>query len=220
MNYDLVIFDCDGVVVDTETTALTVLQQMIVEKNVPIENTNVFVEKHRGKKIANILEEVSKQYHVHFPEHFIDEFRKRSFEAFEKEITPIDGIEMVLKELKVPFCMGSNSPLALIESCLSLTGLLHYFKGKIFSAYELNRWKPDPFLFQFAADTMGIPHARCLVVEDSLCGVQAAVSAKMFALGYVEGAQFDAKAQERAAILQKEGATVISDMRSVLNFVV
>lgn len=219
MNFDLVIFDCDGVVVDTETTALTVLRHMISEKNLPIENTNAFVEMHRGKKIASILDEVSKQYHIQFPENFIDDFRKRSFEVFEKEITPIDGIEEVLKSLKVPFCMGSNSPLALIESCLALTNLLQYFEGKIYSAYELNRWKPDPFLFQFAADAMGVSHERCLVVEDSLCGVQAAVSAKMFPLGYVDGLEDDAKTKERSEILQKEGATVISDMRNVLNWV-
>ncbi|MCX7342997.1 MAG: HAD family hydrolase [Proteobacteria bacterium] len=217
MKCDLVIFDCDGVVVDTETSALAVLHQMIVEKKVPIEPTEVFIENSRGKKIATILETVSKQHSVEFPENFIGEFRARSLEAFEKDITPIDGIEIVLKELKVPFCMGSNSPLELIESCLSLTGLLHHFKGKIFSAYQLNSWKPDPYLFKFAADTMGVPHERCIVVEDSLCGVQAALAASMFPLGYVCVDEIPSK---RHTALKNEGAIIISDMREVLNFAV
>ena len=86
MKCDLVIFDCDGVVVDTETIALAVLHQMIVEKKVPIESTEAFIENSRGKKIATILETVSKQHLVEFPENFIGEFRKRSLEAFENAL--------------------------------------------------------------------------------------------------------------------------------------
>ena len=217
MAYDLVIFDCDGVIVDTETTALAVLHQMMVEKKVPMEELNIFIEKHRGKKIASIVEDVSTHHCVEFPNDFIDEFRKRSLQAFESDITAIDGIEDVLKNLNVPFCIGSNSPLKVIESCLSMTGLLHYFQGRIFSAYELQRWKPDPFLFQFAADTMGVPHKKCIVVEDSPCGVKAAQAANMFTLGYAalrDGGETDPRSQ----ILEEEGATVISDMRDVLTY--
>lgn len=217
MAFDLVIFDCDGVIVDTETTALAVLHQMMVEKKVPMEGPEVFIEKYRGKKIASIVEAVSAYHHVDFPKNFIEKFREKSLKALEHDIAAIDGIEDVLKALDVPFCIGSNSPLKLIEACLSMTGLLHYFQGKIFSAYELQRWKPDPFLFQFAANAMGISPEKCIVVEDSPCGVQAAQAAHMFTLGYVAlgtGGKIDPRAQ----VLEKEGAVVISDMREVLAY--
>lgn len=182
-----------------------------------MEEPDIFIEKYRGKKIASIMEDVSMLHCVEFPHGFIDEFRKRSLQAFENDITAIDGIEDVLKNLNVPFCIGSNSPLKVIESCLSMTGLLHYFQGRIFSAYELQRWKPDPFLFQFAADTMGVPHEKCIVVEDSPCGVQAAQAASMFTLGYA-ALGIDGKIDPRSQILEKEGAIVISDMREVLTY--
>lgn len=216
MTYGLVIFDCDGVIVDTETTALTV-HQMMVEKKVPMEEPDIFIEKYRGKKIASIVESVSVSHYVEFPKNFIEKFRERSLKAFEDDITAIDGIEDVLKALKVPFCIGSNSPLKLIEACLSMTGLLHYFQGRIFSAYELQHWKPDPFLFQFAANTMGVLPEKCIVIEDSPCGVQAAQAANMFTLGYA-ALGIDGKIDPRSQVLEKEGAVVISDMREVLAY--
>lgn len=174
-------------------------------------NRNVNAEQTGDLKIASIMEDVSMLHCVEFPHDFIDEFHKRSLQAFENDITAIDGIEDVLKNLNVPFCIGSNSSLKVIESCLSMTGLLHYFQGRIFSAYELQRWKTDPFLFQFAADTMGVP------VEDSPCGVQAAQAASMFTLGYA-ALGIDGKIDPRSQILEKEGAIVISDMRDVLTY--
>lgn len=98
-----------------------------------------------------------------------------------------------------------------------MTGLLHYFQGRIFSAYELQRWKPDPFLFQFAADTMGVPHEKCIVIEDSPCGAKSAQAANMFTLGYA-ALKEDGGTDPRSQILEEEGATVISNIRDVLTY--
>ena len=210
MSYDFVIFDCDGVVVDTETTLLAVFYRMVKERGLPESGPEAFLETFRGLKTASILESLEKKHEMTFPSSFLSEYREECQKVFHKGVEVIDGIEEVLKNLKKPFCMASNSPLDFIRDCLTLTNLLPYFDGKIFSAYDVGHWKPDPFLFQYAADQFGFQHDRCLVVEDSIPGVRAAVAASMSVLGYATGKQ--------AIALKQEGATVISDMRSVLTY--
>lgn len=211
MSYDFVIFDCDGVVVDTETTLLRVFHDMVQAQGLPEPGPKIFLETFRGRKTASILESLEKKYDVTFPSSFLSDYRKECQNVFHKGIDVIEGIEEVLQNLKTPFCMASNSPLDFIRDCLRQTHLLSYFDGKIFSAYEIGRWKPDPFLFRYAADRFGVQHNRCLVVEDSVPGVQAAVAASMFVLGYAT--------EQQATVLEQEGATVISDMRNVLSYV-
>lgn len=90
----------------------------------------------------------------------------------------------MLRQLDRPYCVASSGPRDKIEHSLSITGLLGYFPGRIFSAYDVGSWKPDPGLFLHAAETMGVAPERCAVVEDSVLGVQAGVAAGMTVFGY------------------------------------
>ena len=97
----------------------------------------------------------------------------------EQHLQPINGALEMVEQLRIPFALASNAPHHKIELCLRVTGLLPHFQGRIFSAYDVQRWKPDPALFLFAAERLGVPPARCAVVEDSLPGVQAGLAAGM-----------------------------------------
>jgi HAD superfamily hydrolase (TIGR01509 family) len=90
----------------------------------------------------------------------------------------------VLQGLHLPFCVASSGPREKIELSLRATGLLPYFRGRIFSAYELGSWKPEPDLFLHAAKVMAVAPARCAVVEDSVKGVRAGIAAGMAVFGY------------------------------------
>ncbi|MBB1489925.1 HAD-IA family hydrolase, partial [Oceanospirillum sp. D5] len=100
-------------------------------------------------------------------------YRARTFETFKKEIQPIKGIKEVLENLKIPFCTASSGPENKIRLNLELTGLLPFFGDNIFSCYTIQKWKPEPDVFLWAAKTMGFQPNECLVVEDSVSGVEA-----------------------------------------------
>jgi HAD superfamily hydrolase (TIGR01509 family) len=99
--------------------------------------------------------------------------------ALASGVRPIDGALELVRSLSVPFCVASSGPRDKIELSLRTTGLLPYFEGRIFSAYEVGSWKPDPELFLHAARSLGVPPARCAVVEDSIPGIQAGLAAGM-----------------------------------------
>jgi HAD superfamily hydrolase (TIGR01509 family) len=100
-------------------------------------------------------------------------------EILESRLQPVDGAMELIRSLTVPFCVASNGPREKIELCLRVTGLLPYFKGRIFSAYEVGFWKPDPQLFIHAARALGASPTRCAVVEDSTPGLKAGLAAGM-----------------------------------------
>jgi len=146
------------------------------------------------------------------PENFEAIYRKRTFEEFEKSLQPIPGIHDLLSQLNIPFCVASNAPRNKVEFNLKLTNLFPFFENKIFSAYDMKKWKPDPTLFLTAAKTMGFAPADCLVVEDSPSGVKAAVAAGMKVLGYAAN-------EKKAERLAKEGAIVIREMKEVSRYI-
>jgi HAD superfamily hydrolase (TIGR01509 family) len=111
---------------------------------------------------------------IEMPLNFEPEYRRRSFERFKSEIKPIDGIFDLIKSLTIPFCVASSGPESKIKLNLELTGLLPYFESHMFSCYTIEKWKPDPAVFLWAAKTMGFQPSECLVIEDSLIGITAA----------------------------------------------
>ena len=173
--YSCVIFDCDGVLVDTEPIANRVLVDMANALGADIDMEYAY-EFFKGNALQHCLQLIRERIDGPLPKHFEQQFRQESFEAFKREVRPVKGIKTVLDVLSVPFCVASSGPQNKIELNLELTGLTPYFSGRIFSCYTIQRWKPDPEVFLWAARTMGFDPSQCLIVEDSKLGVTAGLN--------------------------------------------
>ncbi|MDA9412860.1 HAD-IA family hydrolase [Bradyrhizobium sp. CCBAU 45384] len=194
---ELIIFDSDGVLVDSEIIALTVFARVAAEEGVAISVEDA-IRSFRGVKMADCVSEIERRLGRGVRETFVADVRQATALAFDAELKPVEGIHGALAEIKVPVCVASNGPMSKLTHALGLTQLLAHFQGRIFSAYEVGSWKPDPGLFLHAAQTMGAHPSACVVVEDSLAGARAAKAAGMKVLGFA-GGHPDA-AQELAAI--------------------
>ena len=176
--FDAVIFDCDGVLVDSEGIAEEVWAEMAAEIGL-VDDGRAAFRGLRGEKFATCVRWLEAVLGRPLPAGFEADFRIRSRTRFERELKPIAGVTDVLRDLQIPFCVASNGPRDKIELNLGLTGLLPLFEGRIFSAYELDVWKPDPRFYLEVAASLGFEAARCAVVEDSMPGVGAALGAGM-----------------------------------------
>jgi len=199
----LIIFDCDGVLVDSEPIATRVLQSVLGEAGLALslEETE---QRFMGRSRQATIEIVEKEIGRALGDEFVAGWQARVFDGFRQELRPVPGIEAALDRLAAPMCVASGSDPARIRLSLELTGLLPRFEGRIFSAADVVHGKPAPDLFLLAARTLGTPPAECVVVEDSLPGVQAAVAAGMPVYGYA--------ARTPAALLAAAGAMVFEDM--------
>lgn len=206
----LVIFDCDGVLVQSEEITLSVLISMLnaLVQGDPLLDVTCFIERFRGRKIAECLREAEQILNVSLDAEFEQHFRERALQALTLSVKASDGVLEVLQTLEVPYCVASSAPRSKIEHCLRLAGLFSYFEGRIFSCYELGSWKPDPLVFLTACRTYRIDVSDALVVEDSVTGIQAAVAANIKVLGFGPA--------HRHAQLAAAGALPIADMREVL----
>lgn len=175
MKYKCIIFDCDGVLVDSEAISNGVIVDMANAQGATID-LDYALEHYSGTSLDFVLKDIESKIGKKLPENFISEYRRISFERFETDIQPVNGIVNVLENLEVPFCVASNGPLNKMQLNLKATGLSKYFEENLFSAYEVNSWKPDPTLFLTAAKTMGFDPKDCAVVEDSLSGVKAGIA--------------------------------------------
>lgn len=183
---DLVIFDCDGVLVDSERIAVRVHVALGAEFGWPLTEAQV-MERFVGRSAASIAELVAERLGATVAEEWRRRFEELHRVAVERELAPVDGIEEALAALHRPSCVASSGSHQKMRHTLGRTGLYGYFDGRIFSATEVDRGKPAPDLFQHAAARMGVPAAACVVVEDSGPGVRAARAAGMRVLGYAGG---------------------------------
>ncbi|KAA5828090.1 HAD family hydrolase [Algibacter amylolyticus] len=183
--YKCIIFDCDGVLIDSEPIAIGVLVEMAnyLGANMELDAAMIAL---KGKSFKYCTNYISQRIEKPLPIHFEQDYRINTFEAFRKNIQPIKGIKAVLENINVPFCVASSGPENKIRLNLELTGLLPFFEGHIFSCYAIQKWKPEPDVFLWAAETMGFKPEDCLVVEDSLSGVRAANTGGFDVFGYTE----------------------------------
>ena len=181
--YKCVIFDCDGVLVDSEAISNGVLVDMANEHGANIDLQYAF-KQFKGSFLYSCIEKIEAQIQKKLPVTFEEDYRKRSFEAFKKEMQPVEGIKNVLNNLSIPYCVASSGPVDKIRLNLSLTGLLDKFEEKIFSCYDIQKWKPDPAVFLWASETMGFKPDECVVIEDSISGVKAAVNGGFDVFGF------------------------------------
>lgn len=201
---ELVIFDCDGVLVDSERLSHKVLQQMLAERGAVL-SMEAMYERFMGSSLARCLELVGQSIGAPVPADFLPQFNTRCVEAFEQSLAPVPGVEQVLATLRLPHCVASNGPHEKMRFTLAHTGLLPRFAGRIFSAEDVPRPKPAPDVFLHAAAMLGAAATGCVVVEDSATGVAAARAAGMRVLGFA--------AMGQAAQLLTAGAhEVFADM--------
>jgi FGGY-family pentulose kinase/HAD superfamily hydrolase (TIGR01509 family) len=185
-NFDLVIFDCDGVLVDSENLAIDALLEIIAEAGLQLDMKEAH-ERFLGRSLSSIRDILGSQYSLTLSDDALDLMRKRLYASFRKDLAPIEGIADTLRQLDIPFCVASSSQLERIRLTLDVTGLLPNFEGRLFSATVAAQGKPAPDLFLFAAKTLGVKPDRCLVIEDSPAGVTAANRAGMTVFGFTGG---------------------------------
>jgi beta-phosphoglucomutase-like phosphatase (HAD superfamily) len=142
---ELIIFDSDGVLVDSEIIALTVLARTASEEGAAI-GVDEAIRSYRGLKMADCVREIERRLGRSVRETFVADLRRATALAFDAELKPVVGIHAALAEITIPVCVASNGPMSKLTHTLSLTKLLGHFEGRIFSAYEVGSWKPDPGL--------------------------------------------------------------------------
>lgn len=199
MQTELIIFDCDGVLVDSETLGNRVLIEFVAEFGLKLEIEEAIL-LFRGCKMADCVAVIEQKLGKKMPSDFVTQLRTRTAKAFEHELLSIEGIEAALDKIDLPICVASSGPIEKIELALRVTNLLPRFAGSIFSSYQIGSWKPEPDLFLFAAKTMGFEPQFCTVVEDSILGVRAGISAGMRVLWYT--AQSEATLVDGAIVFQ------------------
>ena len=182
----LVIFDCDGVLVDSELITNRVYAAMLNELGLNVTLDDMF-EKFVGRSMDYCWKLVAEMLGRPLPEHLVEDYRLRTTAALQRELRAVRGIEATLDALesaKVPYCVASSGTHAKMRTTLGLTGLLPRFAGKLFSVTDVANAKPAPDVYLLAARVNGTPPCQCCVIEDSPTGVTAGVAAGMTVFGY------------------------------------
>jgi HAD superfamily hydrolase (TIGR01509 family) len=182
--FDLVLFDCDGVLVDSERLAVRTEARILAALGWPLSEADI-VARFVGRSAAHMQAEVEAA--LGRPVDWETEFEARYREVFTAELTPVDGVVEALDRIETPWCVASSGTHEKIRFSLGLTGLLPRFEGRIFSVEDVARGKPAPDLFLWAARSLRADPAACVVVEDSAAGVEAARAAGMAVLAFAGG---------------------------------
>lgn len=206
MKYKCVIFDCDGVLVDSEAISAKIFQEMIIELGFNLDFETI-LNQITGTSMKENLNFFRKELGGELPADFENEFRKRSFKAFKTDLRPVNGIHELLSKIKIPIAVASSGPVEKIKLNLTTTNLIHFFGENIFSCYEIQRWKPDPEIYLYAAKKMGFKTAECAVIEDSESGIIAAKEGSFDVFGFTN--------KKNKVAFEELGATVFSEMNEL-----
>ena len=204
--FELVIFDCDGVLIDSEPIANRLLAECLTEIGLPTTPEQSF-ERYHGMSYPACFAKIEQELGRKLPPDFEAEHWRRLEHLLARELEAVPFVLDALARIRTPACVASNGRRSTMHKTLAKTGLIARFDGRIFSADDVARPKPAPDLFLHAASRMGADPARCAVVEDSPHGVAAGVAAGMAVFGYA--------AQTDAAVLAAAGARVFRDMRAL-----
>lgn len=180
-----IIFDCDGTLVDSERLSAELLVEMLAEHGLGMPVGEMF-QLFRGVKFQQFLQNLA----VRFPQLPIDAFghafRERSLPVYRQRLQEMPGAVQLVQRLPHKKCIASNGPREKIETCLAAVGLLEIFVGRIFSAYEVGAWKPDPKMILQAIELLQLPARQCLLIDDTHEGVRAGLAAGVQVIGYGE----------------------------------
>ena len=187
---DLVIFDCDGVLIDSEIISATTLMQLLEQHGLRIDLSHV--QRHfLGRSFPTVAASIRSRFNLDLPDSFESDYRKNLLCRFEQELKPSLGVKHVLDALGTSCCVATSSSPERVHRSLGMVGLDGYFAGHVYTASEVERGKPAPDLFLHVAAREGVNPGGCIVIEDSLPGVEAARAAGMPVLHYIGGSHFD-----------------------------
>lgn len=203
----LVIFDCDGVLVDSERISVPVDAFVLSKLGWPMGGAEV-IERFVGRSSESVRQEIEAHLGHRLPDDWETRFEHLYREAFEANLAPVDGILEALERIPYPTCVASSGTHDKMRHTLGLTGLYEHFRGRIFSVTEVKNGKPAPDLFLYAAGRMSVDPTACAVVEDSRSGVEAARAAGMNVFGYAGGITPE-------QLLKEPETVVFHDMRAL-----
>jgi HAD superfamily hydrolase (TIGR01509 family) len=183
--FDLVIFDCDGVVVDSERLVFEVFGSFIRSLGVHLSDEETR-EQFLGRTLAECMGIVERLRGAPAPEGALERYTAQRDRVLAGRVQAVEGIREVLEALTIPYCIASSGGYDKMRITLGATKLMPFFEGRLFSASEVQRGKPAPDIFLFAAERMGASPARTAVIEDSVNGVLAGQAAGMTVFGYVD----------------------------------
>ncbi|MFA1622010.1 HAD family hydrolase [Rhizobium mongolense] len=204
--YELVIFDCDGVLIDSETLASRIDAEELTRIGYPTSYSDVVL-RFTGLSSATMRKMIEEDWGRALPSDFDTTVQSRIKESYRTELQAISGIDRLLHQLPFPRCVASSSAPDKLRLGLELTGLWPHFDPHVFSSVMVKAGKPAPDLFLFAAAQMGIEAARCVVVEDSIAGIRAGVAAGMTVIGFTAGAHC---LEDHGQRLLSAGAAVVA----------
>jgi HAD superfamily hydrolase (TIGR01509 family) len=199
---DLIIFDCDGVLVDSEVLSCRCLSQVLAGYGINLDQDQA-LDLFLGRSVTAVVEHYGALGHA-IPERFTTELRAGVRAAFRSSLCPIEGVSSVLEGLQIPHCVASSSDVDRVSFSLSLTGLAPHFDRRLYTSQMVERGKPAPDLFLYAAERMQADPRRTLVIEDSVSGVTAGKAAGMTVWGFVGGSHYQSR--DGKAILSRAGA--------------
>lgn len=212
MGFDLIIFDCDGVLVDSEVISCRAHADTLTRHGYPITAEQV-LERFLGRSMHHATIEIEAELGRSLPDDFASQTYAEIFRLFETSLQGTPHIAEALTQIRQPVCVASSGPPEKISASLNRTGLYARFAPHIFSAVQVRHGKPAPDLFLFAAERMQTAPAKCLVIEDSVAGIAGAIAAGMPVLGYTGGSHCRPGYGDS---LRAAGATAIfDDMRQL-----
>lgn len=210
----LVIFDCDGVLVDSEVVGCRVLSHYLDACGIKA-SIEQCAARYAGRSAHGIRELVEADSGIRLPDTFVSDVRRNTLQELSKGVIAIPGIKECLDEIRTDYrvCVASSGLHVKIRQSLDLSGLTDYFGTYLFSTSDVENGKPAPDLFQHAAKNMGVPPELAIVIEDSEAGVRGAVAAGMVAVGFIGGSHVQTGHED---VLHQAGAArVINDMRAL-----
>lgn len=204
---DLILFDCDGVLVDSELLSSDLMAAALTAEGYPVTAGDCRA-RYTGISMRSTIAMVEADWGRPLPVDFEDRIRAHDLVVFARELKPVPGITEALARIPLAKCVASSGAPEKIHHSLTVTGLLGFFEPHLFSAHMVAHGKPAPDLFLFAAKTMGVAPARCCVIEDSVAGIAAARAAGMPVLGFAGGSH---AGDGYATMLEKAGADAVFD---------
>ena len=199
---DLIIFDCDGVLIDSEVLSCRCLSAALAGYGIKL-GVDQALDLFLGRSVTAVFEHYEALGRS-IPEQFATELRAGVRAAFLSSLRPIEGVSSVLEDLRIPHCVASSSDFERVSFSLSLTGLAPHFDTRLYTSQMVKRGKPAPDLFIYAAERMQVDPHRTLVIEDSISGVKAGKAAGMTVWGFVGGSHYQSR--DGKAILRDAGA--------------
>ena len=184
MNYDLVIFDCDGTLVDSEPLTMQLLAAMMLEIGVK-EEYEELLKNFAGKNMKAITDRIEDHIGPFDAIAFEEDYRNRCVALFQEELQPIPGVKDFITSIHVAKCIASNGPQRKMKLSLSATRIDELFQAEhIFSAYDIQKWKPDPALIHYVLKKMNVSASKAVLIEDTMSGVLAGLNAEVDTIAY------------------------------------